>query len=184
MIYQLRIASPQDSRAIGMVQLESWRTMFPDAGVNAAEYLSRFSYDEREEDWRDLLNALAPAQCVFVAEANSGQIVGFGTGNAESNPNAMYKSELAVVHVLPNFRNQRIGRQLMRAIVTKLALAGYPSLWLWTLKGNTRARALYEQLGGVLVGDQTKRIGKDDIELEITEVAYGWPDIEKFLRIV
>jgi len=182
--YRIRVATIQDSRAIGSVQLESWHTMFPDAGVNAVEYLTRFSIDEREESWRELLTALAPDQSIFVAENEDGQVVGFGTGNPENNPDVPYKSELAVVHVLPVYRNQGVGHQLMYAVAAQLFQAGYSSLWLWTLMGNARARSLYERLGGVPAGEQTKMIGKDEIGVAITEVAYGWLDISTLLRVL
>jgi hypothetical protein len=44
---------------------------------------------------------------------------------------------------------------------------------IWALKENRRARAFYEAMGGVLVGEKTITIGG----AELADVAYGWPDI-------
>jgi hypothetical protein len=45
-------------------------------------------------------------------------------------------------------------------------------MMLWTLQGNP-VRQWYERLGGALIGEQSFEV--DD--WEVTEVAYGWPDI-------
>jgi hypothetical protein len=49
----IRNANLGDCRAIGRIQLDSWRSA--DAALLPADYLASFSYDEHEMDWRELL---------------------------------------------------------------------------------------------------------------------------------
>jgi hypothetical protein len=46
---------------------------------------------------------------------------------------------------------------------------------LWVAEKNS-SRLFYERLGAVLIGERTVQLGEGDLTL--TEVAYGWPDIE------
>ena len=48
---------------------------------------------------------------------------------------------------------------------------------LWVLKDNLKARAFYEAMGGVLIGEKMITIGG----AELLEVAYGWPDLTQWL---
>ena len=54
--------------------------------------------------------------------------------------------------------------------------AGCPSIMLWTL-GPNPARAWYERLGGRLLSEKPWD-GNEEFGLTVTEVAYGWPDID------
>lgn len=177
----IRPAVLTDGAAIGKVQLSSWRTMFPDAGVNAENYLAEFSFEERAEDWEEFLAALPDNRLVYVATNPLDEVVGFAVGQQETGTDALYASELGVVHLLPAYRNQGIGRQLIGTVAQQLSQRGCGSLWLWTLKGNP-ARRFYERLGGKVVGEETKTLGKNEVTIEITEVSYGWPDIDQLIQ--
>src|SRR5579859_7033031 len=156
---RIRQATVADAAAIGKVQLASWRTMFHDSGIDAAAYLAEFSDEERAEDWNELLNAPGN-QLIFVAESDDAEIVGFALGIPESSPDGKYASELSIVHLLPAYRNQGIGRQLFAAVARNLKDEGRGSLFLWVLSGNTGARRFYERLGGQLFGANKHMVGK------------------------
>lgn len=171
----IRRASRADSRAVGTIQLTSWSTMFPDAGIAANEYLAQFSLDEQAQDWDEILSAEDGANIVYVAENESQEIVGYISGRID--PEAPYASELVSVHILPAFRGSGTGHQLIAALADDLVQRGIASLWLWVLTGN-RARRLYERLGGAPAGQHQIIIGKNDVMLEIDEVAYAWDNID------
>ena len=176
---RIRPATPADSAVIGHIQLASWHTMFPDAEINAAEYLAQFSDQERGQDWTDLLTAPG-AHTAYVAETDAGQVVGFALGVLD-HVAAPYQSELLAIHVLPASRNQGIGKRLFVAVASQFRVHGCSSLWLWVLAGNRNARHFYEQLGGQFVTEKRGIVGKNEVAIEIVEAAYGWPDIDKLI---
>ncbi|MHB8625111.1 MAG: GNAT family N-acetyltransferase [Aggregatilineales bacterium] len=226
---RIRPATVTDSATIGHIQLESWRTMFPDAGIDAEKYLAEFSDEERAEDWHELLTLLgeqsvsrsrfgsippspspSPArregenapgkplplygggvwgggpgqdrdlQIVYVAENDAGQVVGFALG-ALDHIAAPYQCELSAIHILPSYRGQGIGKRLIAAVANQFKIQGCSSLWLSVLTGNSRARHLYERLGGQFVSEKRATVGKNEVGIEIAEAAYGWSDIENLL---
>lgn len=170
---QIRAAQLSDSRAIGKVQVDSWRSAYRD--IMPAAYLAKFTDDEQEADWREILSA-EPKPLVLVAETDVGEIVGFAYGVPEGIEG--YQSELSILHLSPNYRGQGIGRQLFAEIAKWLRAMGCQSLFVWTLKDNAPARRFYERLGGQLFSEKTSEIGKDDIGFFVTDVGYGWPDID------
>jgi len=172
----IRIAEAQDCEGLGQVQLSSWRTMFPDAGLNAADYLAQFSFAERAEAWQEFLAELPAHTLVTIAISNHGEAVGFAQGTHNATGQSGFTSELDVVHVLPDWRDQGIGQRLILDMSKRLQARGATSMWLSTFENN-RARRLYERLGGRLVGKQTMTIEKNGITLEATQVSYGWSDI-------
>ena len=177
---RIRAATIDDSTAIGHIQLASWHTTFPDAGLNVGEYLAQFSDEERAEDWRELLTSPGD-QITFAAENDVGDVVGFALG-VPDHLSAPYQCELVAIHILPAYRNQEIGKRLFAAVANQFKAQGCSSLWLWVLTGNAAARRLYERLGGQLAGEKRSEVGKNEVGIEITEVAYGWPNIDDLIN--
>jgi ribosomal protein S18 acetylase RimI-like enzyme len=182
---QIRVATTQDSPALARIQVDSYRTAYQ--GILPDLYLAHFSVEEQTQDWRDLL-ASGTGDLLLVAETPDGQIAGYALGRptpvsvgapipagAPANP-ATYDAELVALHVRPAYQGQGAGRQLIAALALALQAAGCRSLLLWTLARNP-ARALYERLGGQLVGRQPWD-GNQTYAVDVTEVAYAWPDIE------
>ena len=153
--------------------------MFPDAGIDAGEYLMQFSDEERAADWRELL-AAPGEQIVCVAENDGGEVVGFALG-ALDHVAAPFQSELLAIHVLPASRSRGIGKRLFLAVANQFRVQGCSSLWLWVLAGNSHARRFYERPGGQFVRDKHATIGKNEVAIEIVEVAYGWSDIDALI---
>ncbi len=173
MTISIRPATIEDSPGIGKVQLDSWRSAY--ATILPAEYLAQFSYEERDEDWRDLL-ASGAEHIIYVAENETNVIVGFAYAVPKGDDT--YQSELRTLHVLPTFRGQGIGRKLIAAVARNFKARGIMSLYLDVLKENQPSRAIYEHLGGKLLGEHTIEIGKNDVTGTAAEVSYGWPNID------
>lgn len=169
---QIRPATAADLAAVARVQLDSWRSAY--AGIMPDPYLAEFTYDEREAAWRDQL-AEDSDQLLYVAETSEGEIVGFACAYplpADDAEETGYAAELSSLHIRRAYHRHGLGRRLFAAVVERLRAQGVPSLWLWVLAANP-ARGFYERFGGQLVGERTIDPG----DVEVIEVAYGWPDI-------
>jgi hypothetical protein len=73
----VRKAELEDSAALARIQVDSYRTAY--AGIFPQAYLDRFTYEEQEEDWRDLI-ASDPEDLLLLAGAEAGEIAGYALG--------------------------------------------------------------------------------------------------------
>ena len=80
----IRRARMEDCAGLARVQIDSYR---------AAYYLDRFTYEEQEQDWQDLLTA-GGDDIMLVAESDAGEIVGYALGRPGEAEIAPYDSEL------------------------------------------------------------------------------------------
>ena len=169
---KIRAAGIQDSAGIARVQVDSYRTAYAD--ILPQDYLARFTYEEQEQDWRNLLSS-QPQDIVYVAE-DAGEITGYALGRAGPSEIEPYDGELVALHVRRSHQHRGSGRQLVAAIAEQLRQQGCSALMLWVLAANP-ARSFYERSGGQLIGERRINLAEDVTALE---VAYGWPDIQSF----
>ncbi|MBD1826674.1 GNAT family N-acetyltransferase [Microcoleus vaginatus GB1-A2] len=167
----VREAKIADAPAIARVNLDTWRTAY--RKIVPAEYLAQLSYEKGETRWQEILaNVKNTGVFVCVAENDSGQIVGFAAGGCERTGKYVYQGELFAIYILEEYQRQGIGRQLVRAVATKLAELTLNSMLVWVL-GDNSACKFYEVLGGEKVEElHTSRAG-----VALKEIAYGWKDI-------
>lgn len=170
---QIRRAEVQDSASLAQIQIDSYRTSY--AGILPPSYLEGFSYREQEQDWRDLLSS-GSDDVLYVAETESGEIVGYALGRPGPSPIPPYDGELVALHVRPSHQGQGIGQRLIASVTEELQRRGSTALMLWVLEKNP-ARALYERLGGQELG-QKDWDGNEAFGIEIKELAYGWLNIQ------
>ena len=171
---KVRPATAQDAAALARIQVNSYRTAY--AGLMPADYLAHFTLEEQEQDWRDLL-AEPAGDILLVAETEGGEIAGYALGRpcpVEVTDTGAYDAELVALHVRRAFQKQGLGRALVRAMAKALHGQGCASLVLFVLTGNP-ACTFYERLGGQWVGE--KRWKMDELDFEVVEAAYAWPDI-------
>ena len=186
----IRPATAHDAAALAQIQVHSYRTAY--AGLMPGDYLARFSLEEQEQDWRDLL-AEPAGDILLVAETGDGEIAGYAVGRpgpvevpalqaGTGLPEGAYDAELVSLHVRPALQKQGIGRALVRATAKALHERGCTSLALFVQAGNP-ACTFYERLGGQRVGEKRWMIPAseagtlDDFDFEVVETAYGWPQI-------
>ena len=178
---KIRLATAQDAAALAQIQVNSYRTAY--AGLMPAGYLARFSFEEQEQDWRDLL--AEPAGDILLVAETGGEIAGYAVGRpgpVEELPEGAYDAELVSLHVRRALQKQGTGRALVRAMVQALHQQGCTSLALFVLAGNP-ACAFYERLGGQRVGEKRWTIPVseaetlDEFDFEVVEAAYTWPDM-------
>ena len=139
----IRRAEQNDAAVIGRIYCEGWKK----------------GYEGLMPDF--FLNALTPQNCApkpdhiapdrrFVAEVDR-EVVGtitFGKGREDS---ALL--EIQSLYVLPDRWQKGQGSALFRAVVDTAKAQGYPGLYVWTLEGNTRAKAFYEHMGMTTNGE-------------------------------
>ena len=149
----IRDAAYADSPDLARLQVDSYRSAY--AGILPQEYLDRFTYEEQTLDWQELL--AGPKEFILlVAEREIGGLAGYALGHRGETAVAGYDSELDGLHVSRQDQRQGAGRALMREIAGRLKDSGANSMVLWVLVQNP-ARALYERLGGKLLGRRSWR---------------------------
>jgi len=168
-------AKPKDATALGHIQVTSWRSAF--RNIASDDYLDNMiSVEHQAEDWKEIL--ADSEQVVFVAEMED-RFVGYAWAHKEDEESIEWDSELISMHILPEYKRQRIGRRLFAAVAKQLQEQGCKSIYLWVLEENHPSRKFYEALGGQYAGKHQIELG----DRKLTEVAYGWKDIRQ-LEIV
>ena len=89
-----------------------------------------------------------------------------------------YSGEISALYTRRAAQGRGLGRDLFRAAMTHLAGRGFRSAALWVLASNAPARLFYEKAGGQIAGAREDVIHHHAMD----DVAYGWPDIRRFLR--
>jgi ribosomal protein S18 acetylase RimI-like enzyme len=169
----IREATLEDAADIARAHIDSWRTTY--AGLVSDEVLANLSYERRESQWREVLDARH--EVVYVAENEAGQIVGFASGGPERSGDKGFDGELYAIYLLAEYQKQGIGSQLTLAVAKRLAKIGFRSLFVWVLSNNP-ARGYYERIGGQRAAEQDIEIGGS----KLVESGYGWRDIGELIE--
>jgi ribosomal protein S18 acetylase RimI-like enzyme len=173
MDYEIRRATPHDAEAIAMVHVESWRTTYAD--LLPAEFLASLDVAKRAASWREHL--LRGNMTGFVVEDSSG-IFGFITGGKLREAIESYDAELYAIYLLEQKQNRGAGRSLTFGLASALRMQGFTSVVVWVLEKNLPAVGFYQRLGGVRLAEKPIEIGGR----ELTELAFGWPNLATCLR--
>ncbi|HNB51383.1 MAG TPA: GNAT family N-acetyltransferase [Anaerolineales bacterium] len=172
---QIRPALSQDAPGVAHVHVQSWQTSY--RGLIADEVLDNQSLPRRQTYWEQVLTTIETEanvpHFVFVAENETGEIVGFTSGGKSREENLPFEGELYAIYLLDEAKHQGLGAKLFQAFVEKLLATGYHSMMLWVLSDNLPARRFYEKMGGRAINEQTITIGG----YNLSEVAYGWDTI-------
>ena len=164
----IREAAPQDAFGIARVHVGSWRTTYP--GIMPQEHLDALSVADRERKWTETLRADGPDRTlVYVAETDSGEIVGFVAGGAERAGDPELHGEISALYLLQSQQGQGLGRRLVQTLARRLAQEGHGTLLIW-VNAHNPARRFYEALGGVHA-----RTGSREIKgVTYDDIGYGW----------
>lgn len=117
--------------------------------------------------WRHTLAGSGPGHAVFVAvasgadslspESEGPMLAGFASGGRRRG-GPRDEGEIETLYVLDDWRDQGLGRRMLRAMAAHLNAIGCRSVWLWVLRDNP-ARWFYVHLGGRPVAEQVIRVG-------------------------
>jgi L-amino acid N-acyltransferase YncA len=171
----IRPAAPEDAAGIGRVHVDSWRTTY--AGIVSDTTLANLSYEKSTDRNRAFMAQDEPGRHYFVAEDETGRIVGFAMGGRARGENPGFEGELYGIYLLKESQGQGTGRRLVGAMASALAGDGVRSMMVWVLAENP-SRRFYEALGGRYIKEQEITIGGQPL----IEVAYGWNEIAALCR--
>ena len=170
----IREATDKDISEMTRVHVDTWRTTY--RGILSDEVLENLSYEKREHSWHQIFNnAQKNSNFTYVAEDESGQIVGFANGGIERTDNPFYRGELNAIYILESHQNKGIGHELVRVVAERLSQMDIHSMLVWVLADNP-ASYFYEKLGGKKV--DLKEINRG--EKKLIETAYGWTNTSNF----
>ncbi|HEX5563847.1 MAG TPA: GNAT family N-acetyltransferase [Sporosarcina sp.] len=164
---RVREALPGDAEGIARVHVDSWRTTYK--GIVSESVLQNLSTEQRAENWRRGIGK----NPLYVAEDESGRIVGFATGGKERTGNYEADGELYAIYLLHEVHGKGIGKKLTQLIAQNLKEQGFTSMLVWVLEQNP-SKKFYESLGGQPVDEAMIEIGEEDFK----EIAYYWDNIE------
>lgn len=177
----VRRAHVADAEGIAAVHAEVWRNAY--AGILPAGYLARLSPMRLAMSYRRALAAREHGHALFVAvapEAEAGsRTIGFVSGGRARRglrDGATAQGEVETLYLLDDWREQGVGRRLMRAMAAHLAAIGCRSAFVWALTDNPAAH-FYRRLGGRLAARE--RIAFAGAEVE--QSAFLWSPIEALL---
>jgi GNAT superfamily N-acetyltransferase len=171
----IREAAPEDAPGLARVHVDSWRTTYP--GILPEDAISSRTLEEREEQWRS--NLARPEEGVFhlVAVDSEEGIVGWASGGPDREGDPDYTGELYGLYLLRSHQGRGLCRSLTRRVAEGLQHRSHPAMRVWVLERNP-ARRFYELLGGVYLGEKPYVIA----EHTLTQVAYGWSDLNALLK--
>lgn len=169
---QIRRAVMGDAYAVAKVQVDTWDSTY--RGIVPEAYLEEMTYDNREEKWRYIIEK----GMVFVAENDSGEIVGFSSGGPERSEELDdYDAELYAIYIREEDQRKGVGRMLITPVVQELMDRGMTSMVVAVLSENP-FRHFYEALGA-------KRIDRMKVDISgkvLDEWIYGWTDLSNLLK--
>ena len=161
---RIRAARRGDTKAIGRIQVETWRDAY--AGILPDKVLLRMSADIEGGRW---VRVIERDESVVVADDGKAGVIGFGSAGPSRVRALPYDGEVYTLYVAPGHQGKGIGRSLLRALFAELELAGSKSALIWVLKPNP-SRFFYEAMGGRYVAERTERLWGAAVD----ESAYGW----------
>ena len=136
----IRPAEPEDLDAIAALYVKNHRETY--AGLLSEEYFSRLTPAHAREKWAAYRNA--PGHRLWAAY-EGGVFLGFSAGMPDAAlPDCWYLDSL---HVARAARGRGVGSALLRCNAVHAAGQGLKKMSVCIVRGNERARQLYEKLG-------------------------------------
>ena len=168
----IRNAVAADASGIARVHVVSWRETY--RGIISDQVLDGLSIESRQSFWEERIAAGEPGKYLYVAESDSGEIVGFAAGGPERDGREGYQSELYAIYVIQSYHNRGIGRSLVRRFADDLLEADSEAMYVWVLAENP-AVGFYSALGGRKIAERWIDIGQQ----KLLECCFGWLDLSK-----
>jgi ribosomal protein S18 acetylase RimI-like enzyme len=174
MSLSIRLASTDDIPAIALLHVEGWKGAY--GGIVSQDYLDGLDIASRMKDWEEWMKSGETTVLLAEEEGESAGFIAFGRtktvppGSSPIRPS--HAGEIYALYILPAHWRKGIGAALLREAAIAMKEKKMPSLCLWVLDANERAKGFYQKMGGQKLGGKTVRIGPDALK----EVCYGWKD--------
>jgi ribosomal protein S18 acetylase RimI-like enzyme len=139
---RIREATLSDAVAMSHVIVDSFLTahrgQIPEEVWNSRR--QNWTYEVSAQGWertlKDIADSTNPQECVYVAEGNSGEILGLAMAGPDPDTGPTTGS-VYVLYVHPGHQRQGIGRRLVEAVARRLAQQGMTGMTIAVLKANT-----------------------------------------------
>jgi RimJ/RimL family protein N-acetyltransferase len=154
----VRAATLEDAPKLAEIHVAAWRAAYTDH--MPPEFLAGMRVEERTAMWQKGLSEQS-ARVVAVTVDGAGDPVAFCVCGPSRDQDAKGTDigELIAINVHPTAWRSGHGKALCQWVLAYARSQHWPSIALWVLRGNDRARAFYEKLGFEADG-----IEKQDIE--------------------
>jgi len=167
----VRRAVPDDIPAIASVHVASWNEHY--RGILDDAEIDKRTIAYRIGAWKKTFEV--PGQLTYVAETNGDTMLGFASALVMPAAPDGFDCYLGLLYLTADAKGQGIGRALLRALASDLALQNCKNMALRVLRANP-SRAFYEHLGARLVpGGISNDAGLFD------DVVYAFDDISTLL---
>ncbi len=172
----IRRARPIDASGIGAVHVSSWRSTY--AGVLPDDFLANLSIARQTAYYERAIRIGLGVHVAVLSTPDTGgaRVVGFSTARRHRGE-AVAEGEVETLYVQDDWRENGLGRMLLRASGQHLAAMGCKSAFAWVLRDNP-STFFYEHLGGKRVAISTTRVGGSDIP----QTAYAWDPIDRLIN--
>ena len=177
---RIRAAVPQDAPGMGRVMVEAYLSAHHGQMPESAwrKRVEEWTPDVSARGWARLLAEGAgdggdTRTVLLVAEESSGDLVALVLGTEVEDDESGDIAQIDALYVLPDRQGEGIGRLLLQEAARRLLALGYVRLTIGVLSANHPARAFYEAMGGVAIGQRTF----DEEGHPLPETVYGWPDL-------
>ena len=166
----VRPARPDDAAGIAAVHVAAWQAAY--AGILPEAFLAGMSR-RRQAAYYHARIVAGPG--VFVAADPA--VVGFATAGRPRTP-GLGDGEVETLYVLDDWREQGVGRGLLRAAAAHLHGAGCGSMFLWVLRDNP-SRWFYQRMGGRAAMESNVRVAGT----AVPQIAFVWDPIGPLLDL-
>jgi predicted ester cyclase/ribosomal protein S18 acetylase RimI-like enzyme len=179
----IRVACLEDAPALAHVLIDTGRATYRRQILDEVLFKQPIdeAYAESERNWQRSLQEIAagdnPQAQIFIAEDETGVVVGLAMGGPPKQELLPNSGELYVLYVCESHQRRGVGRALVTAVATHLAQMGLSALVIGCLATNAPARRFYERLGGRVIAE--REIDQDGALLR--EVVYGWDVIQAII---
>lgn len=164
----IRIAISDDANAIARVHVDAWHTGYE--GIMPRDFLQSISLASRERQWAKVLSTTSDGNYAVIEYDNA--VAGFSVYGPprDQDMQSMNTGELVALNISPQAWGKGLGGKLVRHAIESAQLLGWDSIYLWVVRENSRAKALYERFGFVLDGGEKTQPLTSSYELQ--EVRY------------
>ena len=173
---QIRRAQPRDAEAIAELHVATWRTTY--AGILPDAMLLGMSPSAEGRNWLRLIATTDHQFAVHVAEAEDGQLRGYGSAGPARPSGLPFAGEVYTLYVHPDHQERGIGERLLAHLFYELKGRSLMSAVIWVLAPNP-ARFFYEAMGGVRIGDRDEELWGTTLK----ELAYVWTELNACLAV-
>jgi Acetyltransferases len=138
------------------------------------DYLNNLSYEIKAKEWQEKLFKENSGICMYVAESNDSNIIGFIAGSLEHS-DSLFEGEILSFYIIKEYQGKGIGKLLLRTMFHRFVNENVKSIFLWTLQENP-SRLFYEKMGDNMIKKRIiNRGGKD-----LVQVSYEWNNISNY----